>query len=117
MDSELRCEEEGSITIVTITLTIVILFTTVIAILFSQLVVGQRHTQSAADASAIAGANALALNADTACLSAAQIALRNHSRISNCVVGDTDVRVWISNSIDVAGLVVELTAQARAGVN
>jgi secretion/DNA translocation related TadE-like protein len=79
------------------------------------LVDAHRRAQAAADLAALAGAGALQAGRDS-CVAAADVAGRNHARLTGCVIDGDDVVVEVAVPAPrVLGSVPDLPARARAG--
>lgn len=111
----MRPGERGAATLLVVALAGLLLFIGVAVVGVTAVVVAHREAQSAADLAALAGARAWA-EGDDGCVTASEIAQANRSVLTECHVLGRDVTVTVSRSTRPGfGLVLDLTARARAG--
>ena len=110
-----RHEECGAATVLVVAMTGVLLTVGLAVAGVTGIVVSHRAAQSAADLSALAGAQALARSTD-ACGTAGGIAEANGARLQSCRTLGRDVLVTVQLTAEPGlGLAFDLTARARAG--
>lgn len=115
MRRHLRRGDEGSASMLVLTMVGVLVFVTVALTLCSGLVRAHRIAQSAADLAALAGARAVATGGD-GCVEASAVAEANGATLADCEASGTDVRVTATvPGPRWPGLDAALTGEARAG--
>jgi secretion/DNA translocation related TadE-like protein len=77
--------------------------------------VAHRQAVRAADLAALAGAGRSVADADAACSVARVVALANGGVLRACAVDQSSVRVTVTVTVAVSGLLPEISATARAG--
>ena len=113
--SELR-NDRGSVTVMALALTIVILAVTAVTISLGRLIIEQRQVQIAADSSALAGARELVSGMDNPCATAIEVAQRNQAHVVKCLATNSEVSVTTATFFTMLGHQMTLSAQARAGL-
>ena len=110
-----RHRERGSAAVLATVMIGVLASVSVVIAALGGAVVDQRRVASAADLSALAAASALESGAD-ACAAASAVARRNGARLERCRRSGEVVRVKLVRAPSpVLGMVVQVSAQARAG--
>ena len=111
-------DQQGSVTIVVTCMILALLSLTVTLAMLGQVFVQQRATESAADLSALAGAQNLIYGTPSACANARRVALLNATELVKCTCDATSVAVVVSQQVHserIRAVLSTVTARSRAG--
>lgn len=110
--------EQGSGTVLTVALTLLASSLLLGGVGLSQAHLAAQHTQSAADAGALAAAHGLLTQGNAHCARSAHLVTRNGARLVACRQHGPDrVRVTVTNQVQILGQSFTVTRQATAGVS
>ena len=116
--SEIRVHERGSISIVALCVSVVLLSATCTLATLGHLFVQQHETESAADLAALAGAQHVINGAQEACINARRVASFNGTELIDCRCDVSSVVVVVGQEVQPSVLrrtIPMVSATAKAG--